>query len=72
MGQLIDEAAGATDPNKRKQLYTQVQKKALDEAILAFFADPINVFAYQKARLSDPVLDWSATYPQFYDASVTK
>jgi len=72
MDKLIDDAAGSTDPNRRKQLYAQIQKKVLDEAIMVFFADVVNLFAYQKAKVHDPLLDWSANYPLFYDTTVTK
>ena len=51
MDKLIDEAAGSTDPAKRKRLYTEIQMKMLQEAIMVFFADPLNVFAYQKAKV---------------------
>lgn len=72
MDKLIDSAAGTTDPDKRKGYYAQIQKKALDEAIMAFFADVVNVFAYQKAKVNDPFLDWSANYALFYDTSLAK
>ncbi len=72
MDKLIDDAAGSTDPAKRKTLYAQIQKKALDEAVMVFFTDAINIFAYQKAKVRDPLLDWSANYPLFYDATLAK
>ena len=72
MDKLIDDAAGTTDAEKRKQLYAQIQMKALNEAIMVFFSDPLNIFAYQKSKASDITLDWSADYPLFYDTSVTK
>jgi peptide/nickel transport system substrate-binding protein len=72
MDKLINDAAGTTDPEKRKQLYAQIQKKVLDEAIMVFFSDPLNIFAYQKAKVSDLALDWSATYPLFYDTTLAK
>src|SRR5215510_6913575 len=61
MDTLIDEAAGTTDPAKRKRLYTQIQMKTLQEAIMVFFADPLNVFAIQKNKVMGVTLDWSAT-----------
>jgi len=72
MDKLVDDAAGTTDAEKRKQLYAQVQMKALNEGIMVFFSDPLNIFAYQKSKASDLALDWSANYPLFYDTSVTK
>lgn len=72
MDKLIDDAAASTDPAKRKTLYAQIQKKALDEAIMVFFADAINIFAFQKAKVRDPLLDWSANYPLFYDTTLAK
>jgi len=72
MDKLIDDAAGTTDAEKRKQLYAQIQQKILNEAIMVFFADPTNIYAYQKAKVSGMALDWSANYPLFYDASIGK
>ena len=68
MDTLIDEAAGTTDPAKRKRLYSQIQMKTLQEAIMVFFADPLNVFAIQKAKVMGAVLDWSATNVLLHDA----
>jgi peptide/nickel transport system substrate-binding protein len=72
MDKLIDDAAGTTDADKRKQLYSQIQMKALNEAIMVFFSDPSNIFAYQKTKANDIALDWSANYPLLYDASLAK
>jgi ABC-type transport system substrate-binding protein len=68
MDTLIDEAAGSSDPAKRKRLYTQIQMKTLQEAIMVFFADPLNVFAYQKAKVMGVMLDWSATNVLLHNA----
>ena len=35
---------------------------------MVFFADPLNVFAYQKAKVMGPVLDWSATNALLHNA----
>ncbi len=72
MDKLIDQAAGATNPEQRKMLYAQIQKRVLDEGIMVFFADSQNIFAYQKAKVNDAVLDWSSTYPLLYDTSVNR
>ena len=70
MDKMIDEAAGFTDPEKRKTAYAAIQKKAIDEAIMLFIADSKNVFTSQKAKVNDLTLDWSSTYPLFYDVSL--
>jgi len=72
MDKLIDQAASFTDPEKRKPVYAQIQQKALIEGLMVFIADSKNVFAYQKTKASDIVLDWSSTYPLLYDASMSK
>jgi peptide/nickel transport system substrate-binding protein len=72
MDQLIDQAAGTTDSTQRQQLYAQIQKKALDEAIMAFFADPLNIFAAAKAKVTNAVLDWSSTNLLLHGATVSK
>ena len=68
MDKLIDDAAGTTDPVRRKRLYAEIQMKVLREAVMVFFADPLNVFAYQKAKVVGAVLDWSATNVLLHDA----
>ena len=71
MDQLLDQAAGSTDPEVRKQLYAQIQKKALDEAIMVFFANVVNFYAYQKGKVEGVYLDWSGNFPLFHGARVT-
>jgi peptide/nickel transport system substrate-binding protein len=71
MDTMIDQAAGYTDPEKRKQAYAAIQKKVLDEAIMVFIADSKNLYTANKTKLSDVSLDWSSSYPLFYDASMT-
>ena len=41
--------------------------KTLQEAIMVFFADLLNVFAYQKAKVME-MLDWSATNVLLHNA----
>ena len=72
MDRLIDQASGTTDPAKRKQLYSQIQMKALREAIMVAFSDPLNIFAYRKGKVDGVLLDWSATNILLYDASLPK
>lgn len=72
MDKLIDDAAATTDPAKRKQLYSQIQMKALRESIMIGFADPLDLFAYQKGKVDGVVLDWSATNVLFHGASLRK
>ncbi|HUZ01759.1 MAG TPA: ABC transporter substrate-binding protein [Thermomicrobiaceae bacterium] len=72
MDKLIDDAAATTDPNQRKTLYSQIQMKSLNEAIMVYCSEPTNVFAYQKSKLAGPILDFSATNPFFYDAWLIK
>ena len=42
--------------------------KTLQEAIMVFFADLLNVFAYQKAKVMGVMLDWSATNVLLHNA----
>ena len=71
MDRLIDEAAAQTDVEKRKALYSQIQNKLLDEAVMVFFADPLSIFAFQKT-LKDVTVDWSGNYPFFHTAFLQK
>ena len=71
MDKLIDEAAAQTDVEKRKALYSQIQSKVLDDAVMVFFADPLSIFAFQKT-LRDVTVDWSGNYPFFHTAFLQK
>jgi peptide/nickel transport system substrate-binding protein len=68
MDKLIDDAAGTTDPARRRRLYTEIQMKVLRESIMVFFADPLNIFAYQKTKVMGAMLDWSATNVLLHNA----
>ena len=72
MDKLIDDAAATADPAKRKQLYSQIQMKALRESVMVAFSDPLDLFAYLKGKVDGVVLDWSATNVLFHDASLRK
>ena len=71
MDKLIDDAAAQTDVEKRKALYSQIQNKLLDEAVMVFFADPLSIFAFQKT-LQGVSVDWSGNYPFFHTAYLQK
>ena len=58
---------GVQRPGEAQALYTQIQMKTLQEAIMVFFADLPNVFAYQKAKVME-MLDWSATNVLLHNA----
>jgi len=72
MDHLIDQAAATTNPVQRKQLYAEIQMKTLQEAIMVPISDPLNIFAYGKARATGPLLDWSSTDLLLYDAQLLK
>jgi len=72
MDKLIDDAAATTDPAKRKQLYSEIQMKTLREAVMVAFADPLDLFAYQKGKIDGVVLDWSATDVLCHGVSLRK
>ena len=71
MDRLIDEAAAQTDVEKRKAVYSQIQNKLLDEAVMVFFADPLSIFAFQKS-LRVVTVDWSGNYPFFHTTFLAK
>ncbi|HXX38275.1 MAG TPA: ABC transporter substrate-binding protein [bacterium] len=72
MDKLIDDAAATTDPAKRKQLYSEIQMKTLRESVMVAFADPLDLFAYQKGKIDGVVLDWSATDVLCHGVSLRK
>lgn len=68
MDALLDAAAGAADPAERGELYAQIQRKIMDEAIMLFYVDPVVLFAHS-AGLQDPYFYLSSIFPYFYPAS---
>jgi peptide/nickel transport system substrate-binding protein len=71
MDKLIDDAAATSDPEKRKALYAQIQKKVLDEAIMVNLCDDQSLYAYRKG-IQDFAMDIGGNYPYFYDTYITK
>lgn len=69
MDKLIDQASATTDPQKRAELYGQIQKKVKDEAIMVFYDDPDTLYAYADT-VSNVVLYLGGLYPDFYAAKV--
>jgi peptide/nickel transport system substrate-binding protein len=69
MDALIDEAAGETDLERRRELYVELQRFSLEEAIMVFFSEPTEIYAHDDSVMNAKV-HWSATNPLFYDAWV--
>jgi peptide/nickel transport system substrate-binding protein len=69
MDRLIDEAAATTDPEQRIELYSQIQRKVQEEAIMVFYNDPMTLYAYTQ-DLSDPYIYSAGQYPYFYPATL--
>jgi len=71
MDKLIDEAAAEPDVAKRCQLYSQIQQKFKDEAIMEFWVDPMILYATSK-NLNNVMYYAGGNTPYFYVASVNK
>jgi ABC-type transport system substrate-binding protein len=72
MDKLIDDAAGTVSVAKRRALYAQIQMKALREAIMVYFTDSANLFAYQKSSVMGAMLDWRGQDLLFNDMWLKK
>ncbi len=71
MDKLIDDAAAQADPAKRSAIYSQIQDKALNEAIMIYLADPLTIVG-GSTKLKGVVMDWSGNYPFFHAAYIEK
>jgi peptide/nickel transport system substrate-binding protein len=71
MDKLLDEAAGTTDSAKRAALYSQIQKKVKDEAIMVFYDDPMSLYASSK-KLDGVIYYLGGNYPYFYTATLAQ
>ncbi|MHB8624811.1 MAG: ABC transporter substrate-binding protein [Aggregatilineales bacterium] len=69
MDKLIDQAAGSPDPTTRLQLYAQIQKKVADDAIMVFYNDPVQLYAYSN-QVQGVTSLLGGNYLYFYDATV--
>ncbi|CAA9550744.1 MAG: ABC transporter, substrate-binding protein (cluster 5, nickel/peptides/opines) [uncultured Thermomicrobiales bacterium] len=64
---MLEEAAASSDPEVRMDLYSQIQMKVLQDAVVIPLADSITYNAKQK-RLQGEVLDYLASYVWMNDA----
>lgn len=71
MDQLIDAAAGEADQQQRIELYSQLQKKVMDEAIMVFYNDPLTLYAHSPS-VQGPAMYLGGNYAYFYPASITE
>jgi peptide/nickel transport system substrate-binding protein len=64
---MLEKAAASSDPEERKDLYAQVQKQVLEDAVVIPLVDTITHNA-KKATLTDEYLDFLASYVWMNDA----
>jgi peptide/nickel transport system substrate-binding protein len=67
---MIDEAAGTVDRAARAELYSALQIRVLEEAIMAFFSEPTSAYAFRPEQVRNVSLDFSSIYPLFYDTTL--
>ncbi len=71
MDRMIDEAAAEPDATARCALYSDIQKKVKDEAIMEFWSDPEILYAHSD-KLSGVVYYLGGNVPYFYPAQITE
>lgn len=71
MDQLLLEAAAAADPERRAELYSEIQLKVKNEAIMVFYNDPVTLYAFQDG-LQGVMYFGAGQYPYFYGAQVSE
>ena len=71
MDTMIDAAAAEADPAARCELYSDIQQKVKDEAIMEFWADPVILYAHGN-NLNDVVYYLGGNTPYFYMATVAE
>ena len=71
MDKLIDDAAAQPDPAARCALYSTIQKKVKDEAIMEFWSDPEILYA-TSSKLSDVLYYLGGNTPYFAAAKITQ
>ena len=68
---MIDAAAAEADPIARCDLYSDIQQKVKDEAIMEFWADPVILYAHSDA-LADVLYYLGGNTPYFYPATIAE
>lgn len=71
MDTMIDEAAAQPDPALRCELYSGIQKKVKDEAIMEWWADPVILYAHTN-QLSGVTYYLGGNTPYFYVATIAE
>ncbi len=71
MDSLLDTAAATTDTAERLALYSQIQRKVMDEAIMVFYNDPDTLYAYTN-RLEDVRIFGAGQNPYFATATLSE
>ncbi|MBA3891379.1 MAG: ABC transporter substrate-binding protein [Gemmatimonadaceae bacterium] len=69
MDELLAQGAATPDPERRAEIYAQIQAKVKDEAIMVFYNDPASLYAFS-ADLHGVVYFGAGQYPYFYTATV--
>jgi ABC-type transport system substrate-binding protein len=67
---MIDEAAATVDRARRAELYSELQLRMLEEAIMVFFSEPTSAYAFRPDQVQNVHLDFSSIYPLLYDVSL--
>ena len=71
MDTMLDAAAAEADPTARCELYSDIQKKVKDEAIMEFWADPVILYAHSK-DLANITYYLGGNTPYFYAATISQ
>jgi len=68
--QMIQQVLAEANPQKRKDLVAKVQQKVISDAVMAYLADPLSLYAYGRG-LTGLWVDWGGNYPYFYDTRLS-
>lgn len=71
MDRLIEEIEATANPQKRRELVVKAQHKVVDEAVMAYLADPPSLYAHDRS-VAGVWVDWGGNYPYFYDTRVQR
>jgi peptide/nickel transport system substrate-binding protein len=69
MDELLAQGAATPDPERRTEIYGQIQRKVMEEAIMVFYNDPSSLYAYSE-NVEGVVFFGAGQYPYFYAATV--
>jgi peptide/nickel transport system substrate-binding protein len=71
MDKLIEQIDATADQASRKQLVVRAQQRVIDDAVMAYLADPPSLYAHDRS-VTGVWVDWGGNYPYFFNTRIQR